>query len=168
MRDAYSILIEWYTGELGGRELFLELAKRSQEAYQTKWQRLAQTEEYVAANIVTVLKSRNIPVPAPTNLIDRAVARVQAVAGRPWHEQMQWLETIAAAALEHMRSDATQLPIDLYFTGRLMISHEIALLAFAHRELSGDGANSLEPIEQFLQSSRDSAGPSHGVGSTAH
>lgn len=150
MRDDDAILKAWYAGEVGGEALFSTLAKRAPPEAARKWLALAAVEAAVASRLAAVLASRHVPIPLIEHAQQRAQQRCDAIAGEPWPQTMRWLYGIAAAALHKMRAAAAELPAELEAIGDLVVRHEAALVAFAERELAGDEAHSLQPIEAFL------------------
>jgi hypothetical protein len=150
MHEADAIVTDWYAGEVGGRALFSELARRAAPHAARKWLALARVEELVAARLASALAARQVPIPALEDPDHRARQRCQAVAGKSWPQTMRWLQLIVVAALHEMRIEAAGLPPALEDLGTLVVRHETALLEFAELELAGDATNSLRPIEAFL------------------
>jgi hypothetical protein len=150
MRNAAAILTGWYAGEVGGEALFNAQAARSSPDAARKWLALARVEAALASKLAVVMAERRIPIPAIEDAAGRAQQRCEATAGKSWPEIMQWLHRLAAAALEQMQADAATLPVELDAIGKLVVDHEMALVAFAQRELKGDAAKSLQPIDAFL------------------
>jgi hypothetical protein len=156
MRDVDGILTEWYSGEVGGKALFCALARAADTGAAdtgaaNKWRALAAVEDAVASRLSAALTARGIPVPRVDNVEGRARHRCEAIAEQTWPQTMQWLQRIAGEALVHMRADAATLPPELTALGHTVVLHEIALVAFADRELAGD-PRSLEPIDAFVSS----------------
>jgi hypothetical protein len=158
MQNETAILNGWYLGELGGAALFGQLARLSDTETAPKWSALERVERRVAGRLAEILEARGVAVPHGDRVDERARERVAAIHGRGWPETMRWLRSIAAEALEEMRAEAERLPADLTDIGALVLRHEEALIAFAERELAGDGAHSLQPIDAFL-SADERGGP---------
>ncbi len=150
MRNEGAILTGWYAGEVGGEALFTAQAAAAPPDAARKWLALARVEAAVAARLAAVMAERRIPIPDIENAAVRARQRCEATAGKSWPEVMQWLHRLAAAALEEMQADAAALPVELEPVAKLVVEHETALVAFAERELAGDAAASLRPVETFL------------------
>jgi hypothetical protein len=150
MQDCAAVLTGWYAGEIGGMALFAELAQRAAPEARPKWLALESVEAAVAARLAAVLTARRLPIPAIDQAPRRAQVRCDAVAGKSWPETMRWLESLAQSALREMRLGASSLPVELDAVGRMVVRHEIALIAFATLELEGKDAQSLRPIEAFL------------------
>jgi len=164
MRDADAVLEDWFVGEVGGEAMFWVLAQRSEPEHARKWLALAEVESQVAGRIAAVMASRNQAIPECTQDFDRARARCDAVSGRSWPELMQWLQEIAADALNEMRADAARLPAELIAMGDLVVAHERALVEFAELEMAGRGTDSLRPVQKFLSLLSGRAGREHVVG----
>jgi len=150
MLAAADILLKWYVGENNGQALFADLAFKAGPAEAYKWRRLGAVENLVAARLRAALAAEGTSPPVLEGLIQFAAARTAAIAGKPWHEIMRWLEHIAAKALRDMEAEAARLPERLFATAALVLAHERALVAFAARELAEESGPSLEPIESFL------------------
>ena len=147
---AVDVIADWYAGEIGGEALFWHLAEAAGPGPAPKWLALAALEARLAEHLLYVLLADGVAVPATAASLDRARMRAAAVAPRPWPGQMAWLEELARDALATMQRAAAVLPDRFAATGALVVRHEAALLEFARRELAGDAAGSLDPIEAFL------------------
>lgn len=150
MDEVDKILLDWYRGELGGRELFLTLSSAARVGDAEKWKTLAEVETFVSHQLRSVLITRGLDTIAPSDLQARAQVRCAAIAGSSWLETMEWLRLLAVRALERMQDEATQLPPELAAAGDMMVEHERALLSFAEMELGGTPGQSLSHVRRFL------------------
>ena len=150
VREPGAVLVEWYTGKLGGEALFWQLASGADPAAARKWLALAEVEARVASRLVPALVALGLDIPDGAGSLGSARARSDAIAAASWLEQMQWLEGIAQDALESMPTEASTLPASVAAVGALVVAHEQALADFARLECAGDGARSLRPIHAFL------------------
>jgi hypothetical protein len=147
----FATLREWYLGEVWGEAAFLALAGEARDdASAEKWRGLARlelaTRELIGASI-RALGGTPPPIEPQPDLTER---RVRELAGKPWRELMQWLERMAAEALDVMTRESAALPAQLAPTVTWVLDHERALLEFAHHELAGDGARSLDRARAML------------------
>jgi len=150
MSDADAVLVDWYTGEIGGEALFWGMAEAAEPERSRKWLALAEVESRVARRLAETLHARGRPIPECPEQPGIARARCVELAGKTWPEQMQWLKEIAVDALREMRVDAGTLPESLGPLGEFVLAHEIALVDFAQSELDGRGQVSLQPIREFV------------------
>ncbi len=152
MRDVAAILLDWYTGELGGEAQFWQLAAGAEPAEARKWLSLAEVEARVAARLVPALFAAGLDIPDGADEVRDAAEHTRALATRPWLDKMRWLEEIALEALVSMTADAKSLPAELQPLAALVLAHETALVEFARLERAG--AQSLAPINAFLAASK--------------
>lgn len=152
MQQANDIVFEWYLGEIGGRALFSTLAKAASPDEAAKWHMLAEVEAVMGARLWQALSARGAhpPEQVEADVRARAQARCQVIAGATWLQTMEWLRTLVIRALQRMQDQARELPPELAPIGDLIVRHEVALLAFAERELRKEGNDPLAPIRQFI------------------
>ena len=146
------ILAAWQ-GELWGEAFFDRLAEAADDADRcAKWQVLAELEQATGARLAPLVsddaKARDGERPTPD-------AAALAYARLPHADAMRQMMTILDPAIERFRRLLAIAPAADRETVQLLVDHEVALKAFAERELAGESATSLEPVRTIIGRARE-------------
>ena len=147
----FATLREWYLGEVWGEAAFLALAGAARDdATAEKWRALAALELATRERIAASIRALGGTPPPIEPQPDLTANRVRELAGKPWSDLMQWVERMAAEALDVMTRESAELPALLAPTVTWVLDHERALIEFARREFAGDGTRSLDRTREML------------------
>jgi hypothetical protein len=149
-------LKEFYTNEVLGETIYSALFEAANEPHEKrKWATLLQLETETKAWLRPVLLAHGVGV--EEHAADRQMVLSMAGGLFPlgWSEKMQALKGLGEQLLPtyqgYADAAAARGEADAAAVCRYMVEHERAQGEFASRELAGDGASSLEPINGFLK-----------------
>lgn len=151
--DLPAYLDDIYQGEVLGEAFFALLAEReSDDAESAKWRVLEHLERHVKQRLRSELETRGLPAQEDPARVAEGRKMAAGLGALPRAERMKALRDLLPAYVERYRAADEAAPAELRELTGFVLGHEEALLAFAEREVAGEGAKSTHPVEAFLQS----------------
>ena len=149
--DAKRYLTDAYQGEVIGEAFFALLAEREVEAEaEAKWRVLEHLERHVKARLRAELERRGLPSdedPGKAEEGRKAAAGLgrfgSGAPARAFRDALQGF-------VDDFRASRDAAPVELKGIADFVLGHEEALLAFAERQVAGEGEKSTQPVEEFL------------------
>ncbi len=151
MESYLAELVEWYCGEVGGEAFFLALARGSHEpGLAAKWDKLAQLENLVGDRLLSVLRTRGVPIPSAEADLERGLRSARSYVGLTGHEALSKLRPELVGYVRDFEAAESRMPEEMLPLARFVTDHERALLEFVTRELDQNGHHSLNGVLTLL------------------
>jgi len=145
-------LLSWaYRGEVSGETLFERLATHfTPIGRDVQMRRLADLERAMGSALGPLLDERGLTGGDLDRANREATAAADEIGAQPYATFLASFEPVTTAALDRYRRLAVLSGSRHQPVLELLIDHEEALREFARREVAGDGADSLEPVDAVL------------------
>ncbi len=149
--DLETYLSDAYQGEVFGEAFFALLAERADDSDQAaKWRLLEHLERHVKGRLRQELERRGLPRDESRAMVEEGRKAACGVGAFPSGVDARAFRDTMRGVVEQYRASRDAAPSDLKEIAEFVLGHEQALLAFAEREVAGEGAKSTQPVEEFL------------------
>ena len=149
--DADLYLTDAYQGEVFGEAFFALLAERAEDPDDAaKWRVLEHLERHVKARLRLELQRRGLPRDESPAMVEEGRKAACGVGAFPSAAEARAFRDSMRGVVERYRVSREAAPEELKEIAGFVLGHEEALLAFAEREVAGEGAKSTRPVEEFL------------------
>ena len=149
--DLETYLRDAYQGEVFGEAFFALLAERADDADQAaKWRLLEHLERHVKGRLRQELERRGLPRDESPAMVEEGRKAACGAGAFPSGVDARAFRDTMRGVVEQYRASRDAAPKDLKEIAEFVLGHEQALLAFAEREVAGEGAKSTQPVEEFL------------------
>lgn len=143
-------LLKYYEEEIMGEIYFYGLSRNYDDAaQQEKLSLMAEVERYAAEAVRPVLQKYNITPRSDAELKPFGEAWIEKKGSINWNEFVTDMTVRYPEYIEQLKALEAMAPEDDVQTLRILTNHEVALVAFAKREVAGR-LDSLEPIHNYL------------------
>ena len=140
-------LLSYYEEEIEGEAYFYGLVDHFEE--QEKLTVLARVERHAAASVIPLLEKYDLVPRDESELKTRGESYVGRHASFDWFEFMTYIVKRYPDYLEDFTALKRMAPEGDLYALNILISHEVAAIEFAKRELAGD-PDSLAPLYNYL------------------
>jgi cytochrome P450 len=149
--DVEQYLTDAHQGEVLGEAFFALLAEREVEAEAAaKWRVLEHLERHVKLRLRAELERRGFPTEEDLAKAEQGRQAAVGLGPFPSGSDSRGFRDALQGFVDGFRAARDAAPADLKQIAGFVLGHEEALLAFAEREVAGEGEKSTQPVEEFL------------------
>lgn len=145
-----------YQGEVYGEILYQGIADgRPDAGERQKWLVLVEMERVTRRHMAALVTLLGRSTAEDPYWAGRGREEIAKYAPLPWPELMRIFSDELDPVIDEYRELEALGPAEHQAVLRLLTEHEVVTKEFCERELGGDGARSLEPIENFIRRAKE-------------